>query len=62
LKHPDAAIAFNNLADTLAQQKKYREALAAAQRAVALGGEQQTVFKQTLREIEQHLQNATSAR
>jgi hypothetical protein len=62
LKHPDAAIAFNNLADTLAQQKKYREALAAAQRAVALGGEQQAVFKQTLREIEQHLQNATSAR
>ena len=62
LKHPDAAIAFNNLADTLAQQKKYREALVAAQRAVALGGEQQTVFKQTLREIEQHLQNATSAR
>lgn len=62
LKHPDAAIAFNNLADTLAQQKKYPEALMAAQRAVALGGEQQSVFKQTLHEIEQHMQSANSAR
>jgi len=55
--HPDAAVAFNNLADTLARQKKFRDALIVAQRAVALGGEQQAIFAQTLREIEQQLAN-----
>lgn len=51
-QHPDAASAFNNLADTLAQQKKYAEALTAAQRALELGGDSSDVFAQTLHEIE----------
>ena len=51
-QHPDAASAFNNLADALAQQKKYAEALSAAQRALELGGDNSDVFAQTLREIE----------
>lgn len=54
-KHPEAAAAFNNLADALARQKKYREALIAAQHAIALGGEQKPIFLQTLHEIEQQL-------
>ena len=49
--HPDAAVAFNNLADTLARQQRYSEALPAAQEAVRLGGAQAEVFAQTLREI-----------
>ena len=51
-QHPEAGAAFNNLADTLAQQKKYKPALAAAQRAVQIGGEQRDIFLQTQREIE----------
>jgi tetratricopeptide (TPR) repeat protein len=53
--HPDSAAAFNNLADALARQKKYREALAAARTAVTLGGANSEVFAQTLREIETQL-------
>lgn len=49
--HPDAAVAFNNLADTLARGKRYPEALRAAEEAVRLGGDQQAVFAQTLAEI-----------
>lgn len=50
--HPESGAAFNNLADTLAQQKKYQPALAAARRAVQIGGEQRAIFVQTLHEIE----------
>lgn len=56
LQWPQAAVAYNNLADTLARQKKYREALVPAKRAVQLGGEQHETFEQTLREIETALQ------
>lgn len=38
LAHPDSAIAFNNLAQTLADQKRYAEAYAAASQAVSLAG------------------------
>jgi tetratricopeptide (TPR) repeat protein len=55
LRHPDAAAAYNNLADTLARQKNYSAALAAAQKAVALGGPNSAVFAQTLREIEEKI-------
>lgn len=55
LAHPESGAAFNNLADTLAQQKKFKQALAAAQRAVQIGGPQTDVFLQTQKEIEAKL-------
>ncbi len=51
-QHPDSAAAFNNLADTLAQQKKYTDALNAARRALELDSDNSDVYAQTLREIE----------
>lgn len=53
--HPESGAAFNNLADTLAQQKKFEQALGAAQRAVQIGGELQDIFLQTQKEIEAKL-------
>lgn len=53
--HPQSGAAFNNLADTLAQQKKFEQALVAANRAVELGGEMQKIFLQTKNEIEAQL-------
>jgi len=50
--HPDAAAAFNNLAQVLADQNRWPEARAAAQRAVELGGPQIETFRETLRLIE----------
>lgn len=58
--HPDSGAAFNNLADTLAQQKKFKQALAAARHAVQLGGDQREVFLQTQKEIEAKLKAAQS--
>jgi hypothetical protein len=49
--HPDAAAAFNNLAHVLSAQGRPREALEAAQRAVALGGPYAQVSADTLEEI-----------
>ena len=60
LAHPESGAAFNNLADTLAQQKKFNQALAAAQRAVQLGGPQSEVFLQTQKEIEAKLKAQTT--
>lgn len=37
-RHPDSVVAFNNLAQTLSDQKRDDEALAIVERAVALGG------------------------
>jgi tetratricopeptide (TPR) repeat protein len=37
-KHPDAAVAYNNLAQTLADEGRPAEALPLAEKAVALGG------------------------
>lgn len=53
--HPDSAAAFNNLAQTLYDQKRYREARTAAQKAVALGGPLESAAKETLRQIEKKL-------
>jgi tetratricopeptide (TPR) repeat protein len=50
--HPEAGAAFNNLAQTLADQSRWPEALAAAQRAVTLGGPQIGAFRDTLKQIE----------
>jgi len=48
--HPEAAAAFNNLAQTYADQKRYREALEAAQRAVDLDPAS-GIFRETLDEV-----------
>lgn len=49
--HPDAAAAFNNLAHVLAERGKLDEALAAAERAVSMGGTFQPTAQTTLGEI-----------
>ena len=49
--HPDAAPAFNNLAHILAERGQKREAIRAAKRAVALGGNQAKTYRVTLREV-----------
>lgn len=54
--HPDSVAALNNLAQTLADQGNYAEALIFARQAVALGGELQDTAKSTLNEIEHKLQ------
>lgn len=53
LRHPAAAVAFNNLAQVLAEQQRWQEAEAAAERAVALGGSHSALFRQTLTQIQQ---------
>ena len=53
LDHPDSPVAFNNLAQTLADQDRFAEALASANRAVGLGGTDQAVFLETLQQIKQ---------
>ncbi|MDQ7010865.1 MAG: PA2778 family cysteine peptidase [Mariprofundaceae bacterium] len=50
LDHPGSAAAFNNLAQTYADQRRYREALAAAKSAVRLDAAS-AVYQQTLKEI-----------
>jgi tetratricopeptide (TPR) repeat protein len=49
--HPQAAPAFNNLAQVLAEQGRLAEAEAAARRAVQLGGPLEKRYEDTLREI-----------
>ena len=51
LLEPKNGMAFNNLAQVLAEQGKRKEALATAQRAVELGGPLLENFKQTLEKI-----------
>jgi tetratricopeptide (TPR) repeat protein len=49
---PENGMAYNNLAHVLAEQGRLDEALAAARRAVAIGGPFQETFSQTLEEVE----------
>ncbi len=49
---PNNGSAFNNLAQVLWEQGKKREALAAARKAVSLGGPLSAVYQKTLEEIE----------
>ena len=49
--HPDAAAAFNNLAHVLAGRGKLEAALAAAERAVSLGGPLLEAARATLEDI-----------
>ncbi|MBI5783374.1 MAG: PA2778 family cysteine peptidase [Gammaproteobacteria bacterium] len=55
--HPKAAVAFNNLAQVLADQGRLPEARAAARRAVELGGPQSETFRETLKQIEARLKS-----
>ncbi len=55
LDYPESAIAFNNLAQTLADRKRYAEALAAAHQAVRLGGPEQAVARDTLAQIKKKM-------
>jgi hypothetical protein len=48
---PGNGMAFNNLAHVLAEQGKLDDALAAARRAMALGGPLREMFRQTFEEI-----------
>jgi len=50
--HPDSAVVFNNLAQTYADEGKIQKALAAAHRAVELGGPMHETFRKTLSEIQ----------
>jgi len=50
-RHPDAAAAWNNLAHVLGQKGRRVEAVAAAQRAVRLGGPNGMMYRETLREV-----------
>ena len=56
--HPDAGVAFNNLAQTLSDQDRLPEARAAARRAVELGGPQRKTFRETLKQIEAKLEKS----
>ncbi len=55
LLQPDNGMAFNNLAHVLAEQGKSKDALAAAQRAVDLGGPSIDTFRRTLEDITQNI-------
>ena len=50
-RHPNAAAAWNNLAHVLGETGRRPEAVAAAQRAVRLGGPEATTYRATLREV-----------
>jgi len=51
VRHPESAEAFNNLAQVLADQRRYREAMAAALKAVNLGGPHAATSRDTLEAI-----------
>lgn len=50
--HPDAAPAYNNLAQVLAEEGRYREAERMVRQALKLGGPLQNTYQQTLQEIQ----------
>ncbi|MGH6904925.1 MAG: PA2778 family cysteine peptidase [Geminicoccaceae bacterium] len=51
LRHPEAAVVWNNLADVLAARGERDAALIAARRAVELGGPYAATYRQTLDQI-----------
>lgn len=53
--HPDSVAAFNNLAQTLADQGKYAEAQETARHAVSLGGPLAQAAQETLADIERKI-------
>jgi tetratricopeptide (TPR) repeat protein len=50
-RHPESAAALNNLAQVLAERKRYPEAIKAARAAVRLGGRDAAAARQTLETI-----------
>jgi tetratricopeptide (TPR) repeat protein len=50
--HPKSGPAFNNLAQIFFEEGRKQEALAAAKKAVSLGGPMRSVYQKTLEEIE----------
>jgi len=57
-QHPDAAPAYNNLAQVLAEKGRYREAEQMARQALKLGGPLRETYQQTLDEIKTRAQAA----
>jgi tetratricopeptide (TPR) repeat protein len=55
MDHPDSVAAYNNLAQTLADQALYEQALEAARRAVSLGGPLSQTALETLNDIESRM-------
>ena len=53
LDNPEAAAAFNNLANVLAERGKFGDAVTAAEKAVSLGGPLQAATQATLDEVRQ---------
>ncbi|HXH65039.1 MAG TPA: PA2778 family cysteine peptidase [Mariprofundaceae bacterium] len=60
--HPDSAAAFNNLAQTEADLGDDRAALAAARRAVEIGGPLAATFRKTLADIQSRLAHTRKGR
>ena len=54
-QHPDSVAALNNLAQTLADQARYEEAVEVARRAVSLGGPLLQTAQETLADIERKM-------
>jgi len=50
--HPDAAVAWNNLAQLLGERGRKAAAVSAARRAIAIGGPDLPLYRETLAEIE----------
>ncbi|MFQ5581807.1 MAG: PA2778 family cysteine peptidase [Mariprofundaceae bacterium] len=61
LDHPESGAAFNNLAQTYADQKRYREALAAAEKAVKLDSAS-AIYKETLKDIRTLIERTSATR
>jgi len=60
-KHPDQAVAYNNLAQTIFDQGRDAEALPLAERAVELGGPHVAAARETLEAIARRLKAGESA-
>ena len=60
--HPDASAAFNNLAQVLADRGSLDQGLAAAERAVSLGGPLLAETRATLEEIRSKAKNTARIR
>jgi len=58
--HPDSVAALNNLAQTLSDQNRYKEAMEVANEAVGLDGPLALVARKTLADIERKLKNSPS--
>jgi len=58
MAHPDAATAYNNLAEVLSEQGRYPEAKIAAKKAIEIGGPLLETYQGTLRQINERAQSA----